>query len=173
MHSGYFASDVSEPWKLPQQEPELGSLPSTGQLWAWGVCIVATLKRLRVPPPPPPPLCSCFHVPPPFHLAGRVAQCPTTVPGLLASLSIWLPVDIWWCILIKEQQAPPAWAQLGFNWIFASATAGALLIINPSVINSPNAGAQTSRFKWMVQNGRGRKESKISMGDMSCVSCTL
>lgn len=72
----------------------------------------------------PPPLGSCFHVLPllstlSFHLAGCVADCPTTVPGLLASLSIWLPVDIWWCILIKELQAPAAGTNLSFNWLFS------------------------------------------------------
>lgn len=72
----------------------------------------------------PPPLGSCFHVLPllstlSFHLAGCVAECPTTVPGLLASLSVWLPVDIRWCILIKELQAPTAGTNLSFSRLFS------------------------------------------------------
>lgn len=72
----------------------------------------------------PPSLGSCFHVLPllstiSFYLAVYGTERPTTVPGLLASLSVWLAVDIWWCILIKKLQALAAGTNLSFNRLFS------------------------------------------------------
>lgn len=41
-----------EALKLPQQELQSGAHHLPARLWVWGLCIVATSQRLRVPPTP-------------------------------------------------------------------------------------------------------------------------